>query len=69
MGFVLTGREHERIPPPENPKWMSEPVKIRRMGRGFYVKGHAVEMNETVWCDRYCAQGLVQMGRAELVDP
>lgn len=53
---------------PLNPEWMSRPVKVRRIGRGFAVSGRPVEMHEIVTVDAYTARGLIAMQRAELVE-
>ncbi len=64
MGF-----ETETQPPaPENPKWMSEMIKVKAVGRAFSYRGQRVEVGAVVLIDKFSAVGLVKMERAIYLD-
>ncbi len=54
---------------PANPTWMATRLRIRRIGKGFRIDGRAIAMDEIVTTDLFCAQGLIAMGKAEMVEP
>jgi hypothetical protein len=56
-----------REKPARNPPHLTIPTRVRRIGRGFTLRGRAVAMGEVVVVEASVAAGLVAMNRAELV--
>lgn len=71
MGFVTSqqttwNREDNR--PFVNDSRLTRPTRIKRVGRGFIVNAHAVQMGETVITDASTAADLIYLGKAALVE-
>lgn len=70
MGFVTGKTEwpREDSKPFVNDSRFTKQVRIKRIGRGFYIGSHAVQMGETVVTDAGTAADLCFLKKAEPVE-